>query len=338
MTAFPFVAPEPGEPLRRGAEPSFSVIIAAYQAASVIGEAIESALGQTRPPLEVVVCDDGSTDDIEGALRTYREQITLIRKANGGEASAKNAAARAAAGDFVVILDADDVFLPERIEAIGELAAERPDLDILTTDATLEVDGRVVRRCYTDTFRFDADDQRSAILEQNFVFGLAAVRRARLLEAGGFDESIRWTADWDCWLRLIFSGSRAGLVASPLARYRLTAGSLSSQREAHIEGRLMTLAKAARRDDLTTHERGVLERSAAYNGRALALARARASLVERRPNRRRRSLEVALGRGFGARTRLKAVGAAVFPGQAGRTLAAGPQETTGGILLPPADA
>ena len=155
----------------------------------------------------------------------------------------------------------------------------------------------------------------------------------------GFDESIRWTADWDCWLRLIFSGSRAGLVAAPLARYCLTAGSLSSQREAHIEGRLMTLAKAARRGDLTTHERGVLAQAAAYNGRALALARARASLLERRADRRRRSLEVAVGRGFGARTRLKAVSGCRLP-WAGGAYARGrsPRETTGGILLPPADA
>ena len=237
----------------------------------------------------------------------------LLRKENGGEASAKNAASRAASGDFVVILDADDVFLPERLEALGELARARPDLDILTTDATLEVDGKVVRRCYTDEFRFEVADQRRGILEQNFVFGLAAARREPLLAAGGFDESIRWTADWDCWLQMILSGSRAGLVAEPLARYRLHRGSLSSQREAHIEGRLMTIAKAAARDDLSTTEREALARTAAFNRRALALARARAALREGRADARRRSFEVAFGSGFGLRTRLKSLAAAVGP-------------------------
>jgi hypothetical protein len=283
----------------------------------------------------VIVCDDGSTDDIEGALAAYRERIIFLRKENGGEASAKNAAARAASGEFVVILDADDVFLPERLAALGELAAARPDLDILTTDATLEVDGEVVRRCYTDAFRFEVADQRRAILGENFIFGLAAARRARLLDVGGFDEAIRWTADWDCWLRMIRSGSQAGLVAEPLARYRLTPGSLSSQRERHIEGRLMTLAKAARRSDLTPSERGIVERSVTYNRQALALARARAALLERRGDRRSCSLAVALGRGFGLRTRLKALGAAVAPDRARDKLRRQPLETTGGVVLPP---
>ena len=57
---------------------------------------------------------------------------------------------------------------------------------------------------------FEVDDQRRAILQRNFVFGLAAVRRERLLEVGGFDETIRWTTDWDCWIRMIMGGSRAG--------------------------------------------------------------------------------------------------------------------------------
>jgi len=337
VTTFAFVVPEPKGPLQKGASPSFSVVIAAYEAAATVADAVESALAQTAPPLEVIVCDDGSTDDIEGALRPYRDRIVLLRKENGGEASAKNAAARAASGDFVAILDADDVFLPERLEALGELAATRPDLDILTTDATLEIDGRVVRRCYTDSFRFEVADQRRGILEQNFVFGLAAVRRERLLDIGGFDESIRWTTDWDCWLRLIFAGSRAGLVSQPLARYRLNEGSLSSQREAHIEGRLLTLGKAAGRDDLTPEERCAVEESIAYNRRALLLARARAALREGRGDRRARSLEIVFGRGLGVRTRLKALGAAIAPGRAQRSLARLPRETTGGVLLPPAD-
>src|SRR5712692_3660025 len=148
VSRFRFLAPDPPGTITRGKRPSFSVIIAAYQAAATIGEAVDSALGQTLTPLEVIVCDDGSTDDIERALAPYRDRIVLLRKENGGEASAKNAAARAASGVFVAILDADDAYLPERLEALGELAAARPDLDILSSDAYLELDGQVVRRCY----------------------------------------------------------------------------------------------------------------------------------------------------------------------------------------------
>ena len=336
MKTFSFVAPKPKGPVGGGASPSFSVVIAAYQAKATIAEAVESALSQTRAPLEVVVCDDGSTDDTVGALRPYRDRIVLLRKENGGEASAKNAAVRAARGDFVAVLDADDVFLPERLEAFGQLAVARPDLDILTTDAYLEVDGTVVQRCYTDSFRFEVDDQRRAILRENFIFGHVAVRRERLLAMGGFDESIRWTTDWDCWLRMIFDHSRAGLVDAPLSRYRLTAGSLSSQREAHIRGRLLTLGKAAERPDLSDSERDVVRASMAFNERALRIASARASLLELRPDVRRRAVDIVVGRGHGFRSRMKAIATALAPRVARRRLMAKPRETTGGIMLPAA--
>ncbi|HEU0304870.1 MAG TPA: glycosyltransferase [Gaiellaceae bacterium] len=315
--------------------PSFSVIVAAYQAAGTVGEAIESALTQHPAPLEVIVCDDGSTDDTGRVVSAYGDSVIVLRQENRGEASAKNAAARAASGDFVVILDADDVFLPGRLAALGTLARDRPELDILTTDAYVELDGVVVQRCYTGEFRFVDGDQRAGILRENFVFGHAAVRRERLLAIGGFDESIRWTADWDCWLRMILDGSRAGLVAEPLSRYRLHARSLSSQREAHIAGRLQTLQKAAARSDLGAGEREIVQSSIELNRRALRSARARAALLEGRPDARRRALDVVTGRRHGLKTRLKALAAALAPAYARRRLVTQPRETTGGIMLEP---
>jgi len=313
--------------------PSFSVIIAAYQAADTIALAIESALKQTRPPLEIIVVDDGSTDDIEGAVAPYERDIVFLRQENAGESSAKNAAARRASGDFVAILDADDTFDPGRLEALGALARARPDLDIITTDAYIELDGEVVQRCYTDSYRFVVDDQRRGILRENFIIH-AAVRRRRMLEVGGFDVSIRWTADWDCWLRMILAGSRAGLVAEPLLHYRLQRGSLSSQREALIAGRLLTLAKAASRSDLTAEEQDVVRSSIGHNRVALRVARARAALLEGRPDARRSALAVTFGRGHGLKTRVKALSAAIAPRSARRRLARAPRETTAGILVP----
>src|ERR671919_1101739 len=197
-----FLAPAPqgrGEP---GPTPTFSAIVAAYNVADVIPDALESIRSQDVAPFEVIVCDDGSTDDLDRALEPYRDEIVLLRQPNGGEASAKNAAAREAKGDFVLILDADDVYLPRRVEALTELASARPDLDILTSDALLVANGRPVRRVYDDSWTFEVADQRRAILERNFIFGHAAVRRELLLDSGGFDESILWTTDWDLWLRL----------------------------------------------------------------------------------------------------------------------------------------
>lgn len=328
------LAPPASAGLTPAPEPSFSVVIAAYNVERYIAEAVESALGQTKPPLEVIVCDDGSTDDIEGALAPFTRQIELIRKENGGEATAKNAAARAASGDFVVILDADDVYLPERLEALAELARARPDLDVLTTDAVLEVDDVPVRRSYTPELPFEVDDQRSAILRWNFVFGLAAVRRDRFFEAGGFDESLRYATDWDLWARMILGGSRVGAVMEPLARYRLRAGSLSGSRPDLLAGRIRVLEKAAGHPSLSADEQRTVRDSIALERRRLALAEARAALAGELPDPRRRSLAVAFGRGHGLQTRAKSLAAAVAPGWAARRLAAGDRETTGGVRLP----
>jgi hypothetical protein len=330
-----FLAPSATRIVEPGATPRFSIAIALYNAAHLVAEAVESALGQTVPPLEVIVCDDGSTDDVETALAPFEGRITVLRKENGGEASAKNAAARAAAAEFVVFLDADDVWLPERLEALGDLVAQRPDLDLLTTDAFLELDGAIVRRCYTDDFGFEVEDQRRAILTRNFFFGHVAARRERFLAAGGFDESIRYTTDWDCWARLILEGARAGLVDEPLARYRLRRGSLSSQRAQLIAGRLQTLGKARSHPSLSAQARRTVDASIALERRRLALAEARAALLGELPGARRRSLAVAVGRGHGARTRLKAAAAALAPGRAARRLSERGRETTGGIVVPP---
>jgi glycosyltransferase involved in cell wall biosynthesis len=298
--------------------PTFSILTAAFQAAATIAESVASALGQTVPALEIVVCDDGSTDDIVGALAPFRDRITLIRKANGGAPSAMNAALRAASGDFVAVLDADDVYLPERIEALAGLARSRPELDVLTTDAYFEVDGRLTGR-FNAANEFAVRDQRTAILDRCFI-AWPAVRRDRLLEIGGFDERLRIGYDWDAWLRLLFSGSAAGHVDQPLMVYRLREGSLTSDRSGALIDRVTLLEKARREQQLSPPERAALERSLRGHRRRALVAAAEASLSRSLPDARRRSLAVALAPGVAWRTRLKGATAAAAPSLARRRL------------------
>jgi glycosyltransferase involved in cell wall biosynthesis len=314
----PFRAPEPIAPPVRGPQPTFSVVIPAYNAAETIGEAIESVLAQTLAPLEIVVCDDGSTDDFESAVRPYLDEVTLIRKENGGEGSSKAAASSTASGDFVVVLDADDVFLPERLEAIAELARARPDLDVLTTDAFFEVDGHAIRRCYTADWRFEVRDQRREILERNFVFGAAAMRRTRLLEVGGFDASLRYAADWDLWIRMILSGSRVGLVEEPLYHYRIGPHALSARRAPLVRGFVTVLERAAARLDLEPDERLAVEQSLDIRRRELALLELDAALDDLTGQIRPRAITVLRTRGLTARIRLKGAAALVAPGLVAR--------------------
>ena len=115
-----WLAPEPSGVVADVTEPNFSVLIPAYQAARTIGEAVESALTQTVQPQEIIVCDDGSTDDLSGALEPYRDRITVVRlEQNQGLSAARNAALMAASSEFVATLDADDTYLPRYLEAIA---------------------------------------------------------------------------------------------------------------------------------------------------------------------------------------------------------------------------
>jgi glycosyltransferase involved in cell wall biosynthesis len=329
----PYLAPPPLETgMAPGQVPTFSVIIAAYQAVDFVSVAIGSALDQTVSPLEVVVCDDGSDDDTVDAVKSYGERVTLVRREHGGEGAAKNSAARAAKGDFVVILDADDRWLAERLEALGELGAARPDLDILTTDAWIEADARRIRRAYNEGWRFAAENQRLAILERNFVFGHAAVRRETLLRAGGFDESISRTTDWDCWLRMIYAGSRVGLVDEPLAIYRLHGDALSGHRSGMLRGAIQTLEKA-RCLDLTPVERRTLEATIAERRRRARREEAREALGVDPRRARRLAWGIARDRVFDRRTRAKAALTAAAPVLAGRLINLGRGSRGAGDLV-----
>jgi hypothetical protein len=317
----PVLAPPPVGSFAGGATPAFSAVIAAYDTADTIPDAVESLLTQTVKATEIVVCDDGSQDDLAAALAPFRDRITLVRQEHGGEGAAKNnAALHAREGDFIVFLDADDTFLPERLEALGELAAARPDLDILTTDAFLEIEGKVVRRCYEAGWTFEVHDQRAAILERNFIFGHAAVRRTRFLESGGFDPSISHGTDWDLWCRMLLEGSRVGLVDEPLARYRLRRSSLSANRAALLDGRCQVLERAASRDGLTLDERRRVQAALAKEQRNALLTRASTALRERSPHARRLAMRVARTPSLPARTRAKAALAALAPRAASRHL------------------
>jgi glycosyltransferase involved in cell wall biosynthesis len=273
MTEPRWLAPSPPasiEPL--GDPPRFSIVIATYQAADTVARSVESALAQTYPPHEVIVVDDGSTDHPEESLRPFADRITLVRKENGGGASALNAGMATASGDFLAILDADDAYDPRRLEVLADLARERPDLDLITTDARFVVDDAEGGTFATYT-PFVTEGQRTAIFESCFVGGWPAIRLSRLQEIGGFDEELRTGYDWDCWARFLLDGSQAGMAIDPYYRYYLHAGSLTTSRAASLWDRATLLEKALRNPDLRAEERPSLKS-------AIRMHRSRATVAE----------------------------------------------------------
>lgn len=291
--------------------PSFSVLIPAYEAASTIGEAIASARAQTLPPAEIIVCDDGSEDGLEAALEPHREAIRLVRGEHRGVAAARNLLLAAATAEFVVPLDADDVYAPERLQRLAELARVRPELDILSTDAYLTSSGETVGR-FNENTPFAFEEQAEAILGRCFVI-CPAMRRSRLLELGGYDESLRTAEDWDVCVRLILNGSEAGLVDEPLLEYRLGSESLTASRSQTLRERVYMLEKAAATPGLEPSVREAAERSVSHQrGRALEQA-ALEAVASRDRSARRKLFAVARSRDVTIRARLGAALAGIAP-------------------------
>jgi hypothetical protein len=310
--------PAIGEPERRPA-PTFSIVIAAHNAAGTIAEAVESALAQTLPPIEVIVGDDGSTDGTAAALEPYRERIRYFRQEQRGVASTRNAALKIAQGEFFAVLDADDAFLPGRLEALAALSAARPDLDLLCTDLVYEVDGRPAGR-FEATCPFDVADQRTAILERCFC-AVPAMRRSSLVRVGGFDEALRTGSDWECAIRLIHGGAAAGLVEEPLYRYRIHSGSLTADRRATLRERIEFLERVGRIQALREGERSTLARSVVRQQTSLALAEAEVALRSGSRDARRLALAAARSPMVSLHHRTAALAAALAPRAAARALA-----------------
>lgn len=300
------------------AVPSFSVVIAVHNGAETIAEAIDSALGQSIAPIQIIVCDDGSTDRTDEALESYRDRVIYLRKERGGVASARNAALEIATGEFFAVLDADDVYRPERLEALAELALARPDLDILCTDAELERNGRTLGR-FGAACPFEVVDQKAAILECCFCIA-PAVRRETLIAAGGFDESLRTGSDWECAIRLIHSGAGAGLVEEPLYCYRVQGATLTSDRIATLGDRVRFLERIADTYPLAQSQRDALARSLVAQRNALVLTEAEAALRSQSPDARGLAFAAARSPGLALRARAAAVGAVIAPRAAGRLL------------------
>lgn len=304
---------------RLSRRPTFAVVTATYQGADVIAESVEAVLGGTLPPDEYIICDDGSTDDTASALAPFRDRITLIRKENGGAASAYNVAIRAARSDFVVEADHDDTFLPERLEAIADVAMARPDLDVIATDALMELDGRVIST-YRQFNPFPVEDQRTGVLE-GCCFGWPAIRRSLMLSIGGFDERRRIDSDWDCWIKLVLAGATVGLIVEPLYRWRLNRESLSARVVDNLREDLVMFELLLREHPgLTAQDRATIEGVMRRFRQRVPLLEAKNALVEHRGDARRRQFDVLFGRGFGLQTRAKAAAALVAPRRASRVL------------------
>lgn len=129
-----------------------SVILPTYNRARIVQRAIDSALAQTCPSIEIVVVDDGSTDDTPSVLARYDARVRVIRQRNAGVAAARNTGLSHAKGEFIAFLDSDDYWLPWKVEAEMAVLRAHPDVGLVWTDMSAEdANGRIVKQRYLRT-------------------------------------------------------------------------------------------------------------------------------------------------------------------------------------------
>lgn len=213
--------------------PTCSVIIAAYNAADTVAATIRSVLTQTRQDFEVIVIDDGSTDDTAAQAESVEDpRVRLYRQENQGPAAARNAAITHATGQYVSTLDSDDLWLPRYLEMMVTALEQAPDAGFAYTDgwALEESSGRFRRATAMSRYSVrkvptDADSFLQALIRVNFVYGSVTARRAVLEQVGGFNPRVSHSEDYELWLRIAAQGYRGVRVAGPpLAIMRDRAG------------------------------------------------------------------------------------------------------------------
>jgi glycosyltransferase involved in cell wall biosynthesis len=209
---------------------SVSVIVPAYRAAGTIRRAIDSALQQTRPPEEILIVDDGSPDDLAAALTGYSPQVRLVRKSNGGAASARNFGIDHAQGNVIAFLDADDHWEPTKLQRQLAVFEMHPEVGLVASRYYEELPGtpRSSPGAVSDTLAgrplMAGQEGLSTIIPR--IWTTTVIVRREVLGEHRFEPGLEPAEDRDMWIRL---ASAAPVYIHPerLATAVLEPGSLS---------------------------------------------------------------------------------------------------------------
>ncbi|RJQ81458.1 MAG: glycosyltransferase family 2 protein [Desulfobacteraceae bacterium] len=182
-------------------DPPVSVVLTTFNRASMVRQAIDSVLAQTYPGFELIVVDDGSSDDTPALLNRYGDRIRVLRCNHRGVSAARNCGIRAAAGGLIALLDSDDYWLPEKLARQVEVFASHPDLMIGQTEEIWLRNGVRVNP------RRRHKKLAGLIFEPSLTLCLISpsavmLRKAVLDEVGLFDENLPACEDYDLWLRI----------------------------------------------------------------------------------------------------------------------------------------
>ena len=235
--------------------PKVTAAITTHTRAGYVAAAIESALAQTDADHEVLVVDDGSTDDTKGALEPYQDRIRYHRQENQGRAAARNTALRLAAGEYVAFLDSDDLWLPDKLAREVEALDASPSAGMVHGHVEmiggegepLPRETAAHRAAFERAHRNGASYEGYA-LDCVCLTSTIMLRAATVERVGGYDTRFEALEDLDLYLRLLLDSEIAVLDGAPLARYRLhedqTPGTASTLGEIQVTHKHLELLDA----------------------------------------------------------------------------------------------
>ncbi len=225
-----------------------SVLIPVYKGEAFVAKAVQSALNQSFPDVEVVIVNDGSPDDSRRVLEPFMSlpNVRYVEKPNGGVASARNAGLRVATGCYVALLDQDDAWLPNKLERQVALLESRPEVALVHADVTyIGPDDGVLPHDPHFPVKVEGRCFREFFIANPVMACTALVRRSVLDEVGSFDEAIRFSDDYDLWLRIVRRHAVA-YVDEPLALYRVHDSNESRKIVGIVSATMEVLRKALR--------------------------------------------------------------------------------------------
>lgn len=234
--------------------PVVTVIIPTYNRPTYLREAIDSVIAQTFRDWELIIVDDGSTDETPTVIAEYLRRdarIRMIHQPNVGPGSSRNVGLRDARGEFIAFLDDDDLWLPEKLEVQLEKYRCKPELGLLYAQCRTERPGQPPKVWPSQP----GMNTLQRLININFIPTLTVMVRKRCLDqVGEFDGRLRVSHDYDLWLR-IAERFPFGCVPKVLARYRLHDANISSDSLVRYENHLILFEKVR-----IAPERGITRR------------------------------------------------------------------------------
>lgn len=195
-------------------QPKISIIIPAFNSVPTVGATLASIFRQTWANYEVIVVDDGSTDDLASAVAPYRDRIMLIRQPNAGAPAARNRGAEDATGEFMLFLDSDTVHAPDMLMAMAVALMTHPEVAYVYSDFQFGM-----KRFHL--FDFSADKLR----QTNYIHTGSLMRRQTF---PGFDPTLKRFQDWDLWLSMLQHGQRGVWIPRRLFSVNQAHGTMSA--------------------------------------------------------------------------------------------------------------